>query len=98
MTRERALKKEGEVVLLTSGEYSDYSVNAVVKVKKTFDLNAAALRYAKSTKGCHNQESTMFWVDSGSGFASFLEKEGLVEELETDEVNTSDLFFDERGK
>jgi len=81
--------KAGEVVRLSSGSYSDYSVRAVVRVVKDFDIEACAKSFVppKDPRG-YNRHGA-----DEDNFVKALVAGGFVTEIECDECALDDLKF-----
>jgi len=69
----------GEVLMLTSGEYSDYSVNGVFVVQKGFNKREIINEFVKETKP-FDEDMDLFYVDERD-FVAWIHKKGLVTDI-----------------
>lgn len=89
----------GDLIALSSGEYSDYRFNGLYVVKQPIDLGSLAVEYAANAPldNCWadtpeaDREAWMYDV-SDTGFGAFLIARGLVDEVEYDEVHCGSTF------
>lgn len=84
----------GELIGLSSGEYSDYRFNGLYVVKQPIDLGALALEYASTVEielryadTPEEERKPYMYQLSDSGFGAFMIARGLVDEVEYDEVH-----------
>ena len=68
--------KAGEIIVLSSGEWSDYSVAGVFLVAQDFN-------FAEQSKA-YQQDPTTKW-DTGSGYAAWLTNHGFLMDLDARE-------------
>lgn len=69
----------GQLILVTSGEYSDYGVDALIRVVSTFDWNTELESFSSTHKGYHYLRP--------SAFINHLAKQGTIEEVTFEEEN-----------
>ena len=86
--------RTGELIGLSSGEYSDYRFNGLYRVRQPIDLSALAREYYDNAPLCdwvsiENGETPEDWMHerSDSGFGAFLIARGLVDEVDYHEVH-----------
>jgi hypothetical protein len=77
--------KKGEFIGLSGGEYSDYSFNGLYRALADFDLGDAARRYYDQCPVC--EWDTDRNEASESGFGAWMIVNGMVEEIDYDEVH-----------
>jgi len=78
MSRPRCVLHTGEIVLLSGGEYSSYSVAGAFIVAKSFHWREAREDYCRAARAKGE-------YDSYYGFAPWLIEQGYVVELDTTE-------------
>jgi hypothetical protein len=90
--------KPGELIALSSGEYSDYRFNGLYAIKEPIDLPALAQEYYDNapladwvTVEDGDPEDWMY-ERSDSGFGAFLIARGLVDEVSYHEVHCGSGF------
>jgi hypothetical protein len=75
--------KAGELIYITDGEYSDYRVKGVYRVKKDFDPKKLGARWTALRERR---------VPARTGtYLMFLEGEGLIEEVDAREYSIEDV-------
>ena len=84
--------KAGELIGLTSGEYSDYQFNGLYRVLKDCDVGDLAQAY-------HDQAPVCEWDadskdTSDSGFGSYMIANGYADELPYDEIHCGSYRFE----
>lgn len=84
--------KAGELIALSSGEYSDYRFNGLYRILRDCDLGDLAQAY-------HDQAPMCKWDKdrkdtSDSGFGSYLIANGYAKELPYDEIHCGSYFFE----
>ena len=84
---------EGEIALFTKGDYSDYCILAIAKVKKTLRVNEIESAYLAAFPD--QAEYGNFEADQ---LLAWLVKEGYVEELDFREFNLSSCRTLEGGE
>lgn len=77
--------KTGDLFYLSEGSYSDYNIAGHFKVLQDFNLGELADEYQSTTKER--------WGPDAQGFAAFLTRRGLVEDLEILEIYCGDFDF-----
>ena len=75
--------KKGELLLLTSGEYSDYSAHALGRVLEDFDPEALQAEWLR----LHPDQATDYRANLGAFIAWIINDKALVEELNYREMN-----------
>lgn len=88
--------RKGQHLLLTSGEYSDYSVNSVLRVKRDCDLTWLAVQYTLQVPVKRNprtNEAEVLLDISIDSFVAWLLAQGWVTEIETDEINLDSYAY-----
>lgn len=78
--------KNQTLILLTSGEYSDYSVMATVRPLKSFNMGDAVEAFKAQWK----PDPGSAWRPSEPGpseLLAWLNREGYVEDAETEEIH-----------
>lgn len=80
--------EKGTLLVMTSGCYSDYSINDYMRVKQSFDPEAVVERFKASGKYLIYNKHRGKEIPNGSHarFMAWLIEEGLVEPVEPDTV------------
>lgn len=91
----------GELIGLSSGEYSDYRFNGLYVVKQPIDLGALALEYVGAAEiepfyadTPEDERKPYMYRLSDSGFGAFLIARGLMDEVPYDEVHCGSYDFE----
>lgn len=84
--------KAGELIGLSSGEYSDYRFNGLYRCLQDIDLGELAEQYYDQAPVCDWNEERKDVSDSG--FGAYMIAQGLVEELPYDEIHCGSYNFE----
>lgn len=76
------LINEGELLLFSNGEYSDYGVMTLARATKPFNIQDRLEAYLK----CHPEQRERYEFDE-YGFLAYLTLDGTVVEVEYREVH-----------
>jgi hypothetical protein len=72
---------EGTIIIMTMGDYSDYSIIGLARVLKELDFEALHAQYVS----IHSKERK--WIFSESEFVSWLHKENYIDMVDATELN-----------
>lgn len=82
--------KKGEYIMLSSGEYSDYGVNAVGVATRDFTLSGVYEEYISE-----HPEQSLHWNLVNYQLIAWLTRSGgPIEEIDTSEINVTYDFRD----
>jgi P2-related tail formation protein len=87
MSEEKITHLAGQLLVLTLGEYEDNGVVAVARVLKDFDLDERVAEWVRQ-----NPEQVHDWKFDVDAFREWLAGQGLVELLDWDERNVTDIL------
>lgn len=79
--------KKGQIMVLTSGDYSDYGINAIFKALEDFDLDAEVQEYYKQETEVQFDRNRR---KTGIDFPAWLVKWRVAEEVDFLEIHTGD--------
>lgn len=84
--------RKGEVVMFTTGDYSDYSVRGVMRAVCDIDLGYLAAMYYQQAPISDKPWSRGQRVVNASGFMAWLQCNGYAVEIDYDELNVDDCY------
>lgn len=84
--------RKGEVIMFTTGSYSDYSIRGVMRALCDIDLGYLAVMYHQQAPMNDKPYARGQKAVSASGFIAWLQCNGYAVEIEYDELNVDDCY------
>ncbi len=92
-----SILKKGEIVIVTSGGYSDYQIHYVAEVKIEFDTTEVSTEYLFKKKLSKIEHERPNWYDRKHEFFVYLQLEGYLKPIISKELRINDYATEPDG-